>query len=53
MAVPKFILIFPDIFNTSHFTKTGIINFLTNYRDICENYNIKKKTYSSLFSVLY
>jgi hypothetical protein len=44
MAVPKSILSFSDIFSTSHFTKIGIINFLINYKDMCENYNIKKKS---------
>jgi hypothetical protein len=43
MAVPKLILPFPNIFNTPYFTRTGIINFLINYRDMCENYNIEKK----------
>jgi hypothetical protein len=43
MAVPKSILSFPNILNTSHFTRTGITNFFINYRNMCENYNIKKK----------
>jgi hypothetical protein len=43
MAAPKPILFFPGIFNTSHFIKTGITNFFINYKDMCENYNIKKK----------
>jgi hypothetical protein len=43
MAVPKFILFFPSIFNISYFTETGIINFLINYKNMCEDYNIKKK----------
>jgi hypothetical protein len=43
ITVPKLILSFPGIFNISHFTKTGITNFLINYRDMCEDYNIKKK----------
>jgi hypothetical protein len=43
MAVPKSILPFPGIFNTSHFIKIDITNFLINYGDMCENYNIKKK----------
>jgi hypothetical protein len=43
MAVPKSILSFPDIFNIPHFIETGVINFLTNYRDMCEDYNIEKK----------
>jgi hypothetical protein len=43
MAVLKFILSFPGTFNTSHFTETGIINFLINYEDMCEDYNIKEK----------
>jgi hypothetical protein len=43
MAVPKPILSFPNIFSILYFTGTGITNFLINYRDMCENYNIKKK----------
>jgi hypothetical protein len=43
MAVPKPILPFPNIFSTSHFTKTGITNFFINYKNICENYNIEEK----------
>jgi hypothetical protein len=43
MVIPKLILSFPGILSTSHFTKTGIINFLINYKDICKDYNIKKK----------
>jgi hypothetical protein len=43
MAVPKFILFFPGTLNTFHFTKIDITNFLINYKDMCENYNIKKK----------
>jgi hypothetical protein len=43
MAVPKFILPFPGIFSTPHFTETDIINFFINYKNMCENYNIKKK----------
>jgi hypothetical protein len=43
MIVPKFILFFPGTFNISHFTRTGITNFFINYKDMCEDYNIKKK----------
>jgi hypothetical protein len=43
MAVSKSILSFPNTFNISHFTGTGIINFLINYEDMCKNYNIKKR----------
>jgi hypothetical protein len=43
MAVPKFILSFPGTLNTPYFIKTGVTNFLINYKDMCENYNIKKK----------
>jgi hypothetical protein len=43
MAVPKFILSFPGIFNISHFIKIGVTNFLINYGDMCKNYNIKDK----------
>jgi hypothetical protein len=43
MAVPKFILFFPDTLSISHFTETDIINFLINYKDMCKNYNIKKR----------
>jgi hypothetical protein len=43
MAVPKSILSFPDILNTSHFIKTDITNFLINYGDMCKDYNIKKR----------
>jgi hypothetical protein len=43
MAVSKFILFFPGTFGTSHFIKTGITNFFINYKDMCKNYNIKKK----------
>jgi hypothetical protein len=43
MAVPKSILFFPSIFNTPYFTEIGVINFLINYRNMCEDYNIKKK----------
>jgi hypothetical protein len=43
MTAPKPILSFPSILNISHFTETGITNFLINYGDMCENYNIKKK----------
>ena len=44
MAVPKPILSLPGIFNTPHFIKIDITNFLTNYEDMCKNYNIKKKS---------
>jgi hypothetical protein len=43
MAVPKPILSFPGIFSTPYFTGTGITNFLINYRDMYEDYNIKEK----------
>jgi hypothetical protein len=43
MAVPKSILSFSGIFNISHFIETGIINFLINYKDMCEDYNIEKR----------
>jgi hypothetical protein len=43
ITVSKSILFFSDIFNTSYFIKIDISNFLTNYRDMCEDYNIKKK----------
>jgi hypothetical protein len=43
MTVLKPILPFPDTFNISYFTETGITNFLINYKNMCENYNIKKK----------
>jgi hypothetical protein len=43
MAVPKSILSFSNIFDIPYFTKIDITNFLINYGDMCENYNIKKK----------
>jgi hypothetical protein len=43
IAVSKPILPFPGILSISHFIKTGVTNFLINYKDMCENYNIKKK----------
>jgi hypothetical protein len=43
MAVPKPILPFPNIFNIPYFTKTDITNFLINYENMCEDYNIKKR----------
>jgi hypothetical protein len=43
MTVPKPILPFPDILNIPYFTETDITNFLINYKDMCEDYNIKKK----------
>jgi hypothetical protein len=43
MAVPKSILSFPDTFNTFHFIRTGITNFLINYKDMYKDYNIKEK----------
>jgi hypothetical protein len=43
MAVPKSILFFSGTFNISHFIKTGVTNFLINYGNMCEDYNIKKK----------
>jgi hypothetical protein len=52
MAVPKSILSFPGIFSIFYFIKIDITNFLTNYKNMCENYNIEKKAYSSLSSVL-
>jgi hypothetical protein len=43
MAVPKSILFFPNIFRTPYFTKTDITNFLINYGNMYEDYNIKKR----------
>jgi hypothetical protein len=43
MAVPKSILFFPGTFNIPYFIETDITNFFTNYGDMCEDYNIKKK----------
>jgi hypothetical protein len=43
MAVPKFILSFPGILNTPYFIRTDITNFLINYGNMYEDYNIKKK----------
>jgi hypothetical protein len=43
MAVPKPILLFPNIFNILYFIGTGVINFLINYENMCKDYNIKKK----------
>jgi hypothetical protein len=43
ITVPKPILPFPGTLSTSHFTEIDIINFLINYKDMCKNYNIKKK----------
>jgi hypothetical protein len=43
MAVPKSILPFPGTFNIPHFIRTDITNFLINYKNMCENYNIEKK----------
>jgi hypothetical protein len=43
MAVSKLILPFSGILNISHFIKTGITNFLINYKDMCKDYNIKKR----------
>jgi hypothetical protein len=43
MAVPKSILSFPGTFNIPYFTKINITNFLINYKNMCKNYNIKKK----------
>jgi hypothetical protein len=43
MAVPKSILFFSGILSTFHFIETDIINFLINYKNICEDYNIEKK----------
>jgi hypothetical protein len=43
MAAPKPILLFSGILNISYFIETDVTNFLINYRDICEDYNIKKK----------
>jgi hypothetical protein len=45
MAAPKSILPFPGILSIFHFIKTGITNFLTNYKDMYEDYNIKKRKY--------
>jgi hypothetical protein len=43
MAVSKSILFFPGTFNIPYFIKTGITNFFINYKNMCEDYNIKKK----------
>jgi hypothetical protein len=43
IAAPKFILSFSGIFSISHFIKTGVTNFFINYKNMCEDYNIKKK----------
>jgi hypothetical protein len=43
MAVPKLILFFRGIFSIPHFTEIDITNFLINYEDMYENYNIKKR----------
>jgi hypothetical protein len=43
MAIPKSILFFPGIFSISYFTGIDITNFLINYGDMCEDYNIEKK----------
>jgi hypothetical protein len=43
MAVSKPILPFLNIFNIPYFIGTGITNFLINYENMCEDYNIKKK----------
>jgi hypothetical protein len=43
MAVPKSILSFSGTLNIPHFTEISITNFLINYENMCEDYNIKKK----------
>jgi hypothetical protein len=43
MTVPKSILSLSGIFSIPHFIKIDITNFLINYEDMCEDYNIKKK----------
>jgi hypothetical protein len=43
IIVPKPILLFSSTLNTFHFIKTDITNFLINYENMCEDYNIKKK----------
>jgi hypothetical protein len=43
MAVPKPILSFSSTLNTPHFIKTGITNFLINYRNMYKDYNIEEK----------
>jgi hypothetical protein len=43
MAIPKSILSFPNTLNIPYFIRTDITNFLINYENMCENYNIKKK----------
>jgi hypothetical protein len=43
MAVPKPILLFPGILSIPYFIKTGITNFLINYKNMYEDYNIKKR----------
>jgi hypothetical protein len=49
IIAPKLILSLPSIFNILHFTGTGVTNFFINYKDMCKNYNIKKK---SIFVVI-
>jgi hypothetical protein len=43
IVIPKSILLFPGILSISHFTKIDITNFLINYKNMYEDYNIKKK----------
>jgi hypothetical protein len=43
MAVLKSILSFSGIFGIPYFIRINVINFLINYGNMCENYNIKKK----------
>jgi hypothetical protein len=43
MIVSKFILSFSGILGIPHFTGTGVTNFLINYGDMCEDYNIEKR----------
>jgi hypothetical protein len=43
IAVPKPILSLSSIFGIPHFIKIDVINFLINYGDMCEDYNIKEK----------
>jgi hypothetical protein len=43
IAVPKSILFFSGIFSILYFIRTGVTNFLINYKDMCEDYNIKER----------
>jgi hypothetical protein len=43
MAAPKPILPLPGTLGTPHFTGTGVTSFLTNYGDMCEDYNVEER----------